>query len=203
MGFAGAGHAFTKIGIDDGEQGALAGPELLVKHADQDDWGDPHRRNGQAAGGRPRGAAHAAFPGQVQSSYRRHRQAHAGLLRQLQAPDLQLGRRRRALAVRGRLARAARRTKRATQLCKAGAHTRNLTLAGSNAGVLWGSEVLGFTPTQLKAIRFNAAKATFRLSRGQNAATIMMAHAQAPGAKNIDPAFRHHRQVVLAWATGV
>ena len=57
MGFAGAGHAFTKIGIDDGEQGALAGPELLVKHADQDDWGDPHRRNGQAAGGRPRGAA--------------------------------------------------------------------------------------------------------------------------------------------------
>ena len=110
MGSAGAGHAFTKIGIDDGEQGALAGPELLVKHArgclwvdgllaaakqlaDRDDWGDPHRRNGQAAGGRPRGAAHAAFPGQVQSSYRRHRQAHAGLLRQLQAPDLQLGRR--------------------------------------------------------------------------------------------------------------
>ena len=31
----------------------------------------------------------------------------------------------------------------------------------------------------------------------------MMAHAQAAGAKNADPAFRHHRQVVLAWATGV
>ena len=31
----------------------------------------------------------------------------------------------------------------------------------------------------------------------------MMAHAQASRAKNIEPAFRHHRQVVLAWATGV
>ena len=30
-----------------------------------------------------------------------------------------------------------------------------------------------------------------------------VAHDQASGAKNIDPATRHHRQVVLAWATGV
>ena len=58
-------------------------------------------------------------------------------------------------------------------------------------------------PTQLQAVRVDAAKATYRLSRGQNAATTMMARAQAAGAKNIDPAFRHHRQVVLAWATGV
>ena len=84
-----------------------------------------------------------------------------------------------------------------------GTHTRNLTLTGSNAGVFWGSEVLGFTPTQLQSIRVDAAKATYRLSRGQNAATTMMAHALAAGAKNIDPAFRHHRQVILAWATGV
>ena len=61
--------------------------------------------------------------------------------------------------------------------------------------VLWGSEVLGFTPTQLQAIRVDAAKATYQLSRGQNAATTMMAHAQSAGAKNVDPAFRHHRQV--------
>ena len=53
------------------------------------------------------------------------------------------------------------------QLRKAGAHTRNLTLTGSNDGVLWGSEVLGFTPAQLKATRADAAKATYRLSRGQ------------------------------------
>ena len=31
LGSARAGHAFTKIGTDDGEQGALAGPGLLVK----------------------------------------------------------------------------------------------------------------------------------------------------------------------------
>ena len=31
----------------------------------------------------------------------------------------------------------------------------------------------------------------------------MLANAQAAGAKNIDPAFRHHRLVILAWATGV
>ena len=74
---------------------------------------------------------------------------------------------------------------------------------GSNAGVLWGSELLGFTPTQLRAIRVDAAKATYRLSRGQNAATTMLANAQATGGKNIDPAFRHHRQVILAWSTGV
>ena len=63
--------------------------------------------------------------------------------------------------------------------------------------------VLRFTSTQLQAIRVDAAKATCRLSRGQNAATTMMVHTQAAEAKNIDPAFRHHRQVVLAWATGV
>ena len=103
--------------------------------------------------------------------------------------DLQLGRRRRALVVKVRLARAARRTKRVRQLRKAGAHTGKLTLTGSNAGVLWGSEVLGFTPTQLQAIRVDSAKATYRLSRGQNAATTMMAQAQAVGAKNVDPAF--------------
>ena len=106
--------------------------------------------------------------------------------------DLQLGRRRRALVVRGALGEGGEK-KRARQLRKAGAHTRNLTLTGSNAGVLWGSEVLSFTPTQLKAIRVDAAEATYRQSRGQNAATTMMAHAQAAGAKNIDPAFRHHR----------
>ena len=72
-----------------------------------------------------------------------------------------------------------------------------------NAGVLWVSEVLGFTPTQLQSIRVDAAKATCWLSRGQNAATTMLANAQAAGGKNIDPAFRHHRLVILAWATGV
>ena len=48
-----------------------------------------------------------------------------------------------------------------------GPHTRNLTLYGSNAGVLWGSEVLGFSPTLLKVVRADAAKTTCRLSRGQ------------------------------------
>ena len=95
----------------------------------------------------------------------------------------QLGRGRRALIVKGRLARAAKRTKRVRQQRKAGAHTRNLTLTGSNAGVLWGSEVLGFTRTQLQSIRVDAAKATYRLSRGQNAATTMLANPQAAGAK--------------------
>ena len=60
MGSAGAGHVFTKIGIESGEQCTFAGPELPVKQmkiwlllwldgrraaanqlADQDDWGDP------------------------------------------------------------------------------------------------------------------------------------------------------------------
>ena len=50
--------------------------------------------------------------------------------------DLQLGKRRRACVVKGGLARAATRTRRGMQLRKAGAHTRNLTLTGSNAGVL-------------------------------------------------------------------
>ena len=114
--------------------------------------------------------------------------------------DLKLGRRRRALVVKGRLARGTKRTKRVRQLRKAGAHTGKLTFTGSNAGVLWGSEVLGFTPTQL---RVDAAKATYRLSRGQNEATTMLANAQAAEAKNIDPAFRHYQLVILAWATGV
>ena len=80
--------------------------------------------------------------------------------------DLQLGRWRRALVVKGRLGREAKRTMRVRQLRKAGRHTRKLALTGSNAGVLWGSEVLGFTPTQLQSIRVDAAKATYRLSRG-------------------------------------
>ena len=105
--------------------------------------------------------------------------------------------------VKGRLARASKRTRRVRQLRKAGAHTGKLTLTGSNAGVLWGSEVLGFTPTQLQSIRVDAAKATYRHSRGQNAATTILANAQATGGKTIDPAFRHHRLVILAWATGV
>ena len=117
--------------------------------------------------------------------------------------DLQLGKRRRAQVVKRRMARAGRRTTRARPLRKAGAHTRNLTICGSNAGVLWGSEALSFTPAQLRAIRSDAAKATFRLSRGQHAAVTMLANAQKTGAKSIDPAFRHHRQVILAWATGV
>ena len=107
--------------------------------------------------------------------------------------DLLLGRKRRAHVVRGRVAKAAKRSRRVKQLRRAVSHTRNLTLTGSNAGVL----------SQLKSIRIDAAKATYRLSRGQNAATTMLALAQAGGAKNVDPAFRHHRQVVSAWATGV
>ena len=108
---------------------------------------------------------------------------------------LQLGRRRRALVVKGRLARAARRTKRVRQLRKAGAHTRDLTLTGSNAGVPWGCEVLGFTPTQLQAIRVDAAShlsAQPRAERSHND--------DGARAKNVHPAFRHHGHVVLAWA---
>ena len=74
------------------------------------------------------------------------------------------------------------RTRRVRQLRKAGAHTGKLTLTGSNAGVLWGSEVLGFTPTQLQSIRVDAAKATYRLSRGQN----------ADGSLGRHPRPRHH-----------
>ena len=181
------------------------------------DGASPHCRGGQASGGRTQGARFAALRRKVQSPHRRSGQAQAcALLQQLETlgidesnsarnvgADLQLGRRRRALVVKGRLARATKRTKRVRQLRKAGAHTGKLTLTGSNAGVLWGSEVLGFTPTQLHAIRVDAAKATYRLNRGQNAATTMLANAQSSGGKNIDPAFRHHRLVILAWATGV
>ena len=81
-------------------------------------------------------------------------------------------------------------------------HSQSSLSLALNAGVLWGSEVLGFTPTQLQSIRVDAAKATYRLTQGQNAAITMLANAQAAEAKNIDPAFRHHRQVILAWATG-
>ena len=88
--------------------------------------------------------------------------------------------------------------------CARQQHARNLTLTGSNGGVSLGfGGSWAFTPAQHRTIRVDAAKATFRLSRGQNAATTMMAQAQAAGAKNIDPAFRQHRQVVLAWAAGV
>ena len=80
------------------------------------------------------------------------------------------------------MARAAKRAKRARQLRKAGALTRNLTLRSSNAGCFG---VRG----QLKAIRADAAKATCRLSRGQTSATTMT-HAQVTGAKRIDPTFR-------------
>ena len=170
------------------------------------DGASPHRRSGQASGGRPPDARPSSLRGQIKTPHRRHGQPQAALLLQLEVlgidecdtarnvgADLQLGRRRRALVVKGRLARAAKRTKRVRQL---------RTLTGSNARVLWGSEVLGFTPPQLKSIRADA-KATCRLSRGQNAATTMLANAQAAGTKNVDPAFRHHRQVILAWTTGV
>ena len=91
--------------------------------------------------------------------------------------------------MKGRLTSAAKRTRRAQKLWKA-------------AGALWSSEVLGFILAQLKAIRVDAAKATFRLGQGQKAATTMLANARATGAKNVDPACPHHKQVVLAWATG-
>ena len=100
--------------------------------------------------------------------------------------DLQLGKRRRACVVKGRLVRAARRTKRVRQLRKAGGHTLAISRSAARTLGSLGSEVLGFTPTQLRAIRVDAAKATCRLSRGQNAATTMIAHAQAAGSKSID-----------------
>ena len=117
--------------------------------------------------------------------------------------DLQLGPRRRATRCEGAIGRGSGVRNAPGNFGRLGAHTRNLTLTGSNAGCFGGSEVLGITPTQLQSIRVDAAKATYRLSRGQNVATTMMAHAQAAGDKNIDPAFRHHRLVILAWATGV
>ena len=91
--------------------------------------------------------------------------------------DVQLDKRRRAQVVKGRLA----------------------PSSGSNAGYLWASEVLGLglAQTQLKTTRADA----FRLNRGQHAAMAMLAPSLATGARNIDPVFRHHRQVVLAWAT--
>ena len=184
-----------------------------VAGSPQDGTG-PHRRSGQAPCGGPRGAAPAAFQGQVQSPHRRHGRHRARLFHGRCGHWGSTGATRRAtmvpicswagdddssLVVKEHAWRGLRRrTKRARQLRKAGAHTRNLTISGSNAGVLEGSEVLSLTPTQVKAIRVDAAKATFRLSHGQNAGTKMMAHAQA---SDIDPAFRH--QVVLAWPTGV
>ena len=57
----------------------------------------------------------------------------------------------------------------------------NLTLTGSNVRVLWGSEVLDFTHTQFRSLQVDAVKATYQLSRGQNAATTMFDHAQAAG----------------------
>ena len=45
-------------------------------------------------------------------------------------------------------------------------------------------------------------KPLIRSASGQNSATTMLANALAAGAKNVDPAFRHHRQVVLASTTG-
>ena len=113
--------------------------------------------------------------------------------------DLQLGRRRRALVVKERLARAAKRTKRVRQLRKAGAHTGKLTLTGSNAGVLWGFRGSGLHSNTAPYHQSRRCQSHIRLSRGQNAATTMLANAQASGGKNIDPAFRHHRLVILAW----
>ena len=140
-----------------------------------------HRRSSQRPGGGPQGAALTALQGQIQGPRRRHGKAQGGnfcdswrrwkstsaarraTLEQIcswagdDAPSLSKG------DWGGQQgARSAPR-----QLRKAGAHTRNLTLTGSNDGVLWGSEVLGFTPAQLKATRADAAKATYRLSRGQ------------------------------------
>ena len=89
-----------------------------------------------------------------------------GLLRQLEAQgidetdsarnvgaDLLLGRRRRASVVKGRLAKTAKRSRRTRPLRKAGAHTRNVTLTGSNAGVLgdprsWASPLPTSSPSE-------------------------------------------------------
>ena len=60
------------------------------------------------------------------------------------------------------------------------AATEDRGVTGSDAGVLWGSEVLGFTPTQQTA-------GQPRTERSHNDAGPRPA-----GAKNVDPVFRHH-----------
>ena len=150
------------------------------------DGASPHCRSGLASGGRPRGAiclspranpksSSTARTSQSRPFYSSWRCSGSTSATQhaTWGPTFSWAGEGHSSS-RGWLARAARRTKRVRQLRKAGAHTRNLTLIGSNAGVLGGSEVLGFTPTQLKVIRVDAAKAICRLSRGQNAATTMM-----------------------------
>ena len=46
-----------------------------------------------------------------------------------------------------------------------------------------------------QSIWVDAAQAGFRLSGGQNATVVMLAHSQAR--RTVDPAFRHHRQVMM------
>ena len=212
-------HAGNPLGISGNTPPDLQAVECGRRHFGArcrvlQDGSGPYGRSGQAVGGGPPGARPAALQGQIQSPHRWHGQAQArpfaavggawdrrarhGTQRGGRSADGQAstGTRRQGACGEGSEAHETVR-----QLRKAGAHPRNLTLTGSNTGVLWGSEILGFTPTQLQGIRVDAAKATYRLSRGHSAATTMMAHAQAAGAKNVDRAFRH--QVILAWATGV
>ena len=159
------------------------------------DGASPYCRSGQASDGSPPGTRSAALQGQVQSPHRWSGQAQACLTAaaggardrgerfgtqrggRFAAGQAAAGTRRQGPFWRG-----LKRTRRVRQLRKAGAHTGKLTLTGSNAGVLWGSEVLGFTPTQLQSIRVDAAKATYWLSRGQN----------ADGSLGRHPRPRHH-----------
>ena len=73
---------------------------------------------------------------------------------------------------RASVAKAAKRSRRVRQLRKAGAHTHNLTLSGSNAGVLWGSEGLGLHPHPAPFLPSRRGQshlpAQQRAERGQN-----------------------------------
>ena len=149
-----------------------------------------HGRGSQAPGGRPPDARSSALQKEVQGPQSTAQtMLKQGLLRQLEATGHRrdrLGAQHRggfaagqktasSASSRGRLAKTAKRSRRTSGSFERQGHTlATLTLTGSNAGVRWGSEVLGFTPTQLKSIRVDAAKGHLptqpRTERGHNVA---------------------------------
>ena len=157
------------------------------------DGSGPHCRSGQAPGGGPRGTD----------------KVKQGLLRQLEelgidecdtarnaGADLQPGRRPRRQEAPGEGSEAHETRQAASE--GRGAHWQ----FDSHWFECWGA--LGVRGSGLHSNTAQSHRSRRGQSRrGQNASTTMMAHAQAAWAKNIDVAFRHHRKVVLAWATGV
>ena len=178
------------------------------------DGSGPHGRGSQALGGRPSGARPTALQGQIQSTHRWHGQAQAGPFglvggawdRRVRHGTHRWGRSAAWQASTG--------TRRQGAFGEGSEAHETSQAASEGSGThsqsdsywleCWGA--LWFRASLLhssKPPELTRPKPLIGSARGQNATPTMMAHAQAAGEKNIDPAFQHHRQVVLAWAAGV